>query len=370
MAVMAEISEATIRQALGAVLDPQRGQDVIALNMVSGISIHPAAGGAQVRFALEVDPQRGAALETLRQAAEQAVRQMPGVADVTVVLTAHRAAPPPKPARQPHGGIAGPLELPDIRHIVAVASGKGGVGKSTTAVNLALALAGRGLRVGLFDADIYGPSVPMMLGITAKPELREDKKLESVVAHGLKVMSIGFLLAEPDGALVWRGPMVQGAIQQMLRDVAWGPLDVMLVDLPPGTGDAQLAITQLLKLSGAIIVSTPQDIALLDAKRGLKMFQKVTVPVLGLIENMSGFLCPHCGERSDIFGHGGAQTEAARLGIPFLGAVPLELAIRQSMDDGQPIMIRDPACAAAKIYGEMAEQVWRGLTDAAVKERR
>lgn len=352
---MSEINEITVRKALAAVKAPGSAQDIVTANLLSGVAIRPSADGLHVTFAIEVDPAQGSKLESMRQQAEAAIRALPKVGQVTVVLTAQRAQPPA--AKQPHGALAGKMDMPGIRSIIAVASGKGGVGKSTTAVNLALALAAGGAKVGLFDADIYGPSVPHMLGIKVKPTLRDDKKLEPVRAYGLAVMSMGFLLAEEDSPLIWRGPMVQGAIQQMLRDVAWGSLDYLVVDLPPGTGDAQLAITQLLPLAGAVIVSTPQDIALLDAKRGLAMFRRVQVPILGIVENMSYFVCPHCAGRSDIFSHGGAAAEALKLGVPFLGAVPLELALRQSMDDGKPLVISAPQSETAAVYRVMAENI-------------
>lgn len=358
---MVEIGEINVRQALQTVMMPGAGQDIVTLGKVSGLALKPEAGGLAVSFVIEVDPSQGTKLEDMRLQAEQAVRQLPGVSQVTAVLTAHRPAKSGGHAEAARKAPPPPMELPGIKHIVAVASGKGGVGKSTTAVNLAIALAAAGQRVGLFDADIYGPSAPRMLGIKTKPVLRPDKKLEPVVAHGIKVMSMGFLLAEEDSPLIWRGPMVQGAIQQMLRDVAWGDLDIMVVDLPPGTGDAQLAITQLLPLSGAVIVSTPQDIALLDAKRGLHMFRRVNVPVLGIVENMSYFICPHCQGRSEIFSHGGAEAEAKRLGYPFLGAVPLELQIRQDMDDGQPPASRRPDNSVAHIYARMAQDLLSAL---------
>lgn len=359
---MAEISEIKVRKALQAVMMPGAGQDIVTLGKVSGLTLKPEAGGQAVAFVIEVDPSQGTKLEDMRQQAEQAVRQLPGVSQVSAVLTAHRAAKLASHAEAGRKPPPPPLAMPGVRHIVAVASGKGGVGKSTTAVNLAIALAAAGQRTGLFDADIYGPSAPRMLGIKTKPVLRPDKKLEPVTAHGLKVMSMGFLLAEEDSPLIWRGPMVQGAIQQMLRDVAWGELDIMVVDLPPGTGDAQLAITQLLPLSGAVIVSTPQDIALLDAKRGLHMFRRVNVPVLGLVENMSYFICPHCQGRSEIFSHGGAEAEAGKLGCPFLGAVPLELQLRQDMDDGTPPASSHPDGSTARIYTKMAKQLLQDLT--------
>jgi ATP-binding protein involved in chromosome partitioning len=244
-----------------------------------------------------------------------------------------------------------------VRAIVAVASGKGGVGKSAVAANLALALKANGLRVGVLDADIYGPSMPRMLGISGRPTSADGKILRPMENYGLKCMSIGFLVPE-DTPMIWRGPMVMGALQQMLRDVAWGELDIMIVDMPPGTGDAQLTMAQQVALAGAVIVSTPQDIALIDARRGLAMFNKVNVPVLGIIENMSYFLCPHCGARSDIFAHGGAQREAARLGTEFLGEVPLDIAIRETSDDGHPITVSQPDSPYARTFRDIAARIW------------
>jgi len=247
--------------------------------------------------------------------------------------------------------------VPGVKTIVAVASGKGGVGKSTVAANLALAFAANGLKVGLLDADIYGPSMPRMMGIAGKPTSRDGQRLEPMQNYGIKCMSMGFLVPE-ETPMIWRGPMVMSAIQQMLRDVEWGELDILVVDLPPGTGDAQLTMAQQVPLSGAVIVSTPQDIALLDARKGLNMFRKVDVPVLGIVENMSYFLCPHCGERSEIFSHGGARKEAEKLGTDFLGEVPLDIAIRETSDGGKPIVVADPASAHAKLFRAMAERIW------------
>ena len=350
---MSEIDENSIRVALGRVIDPATGKDIVTLGQVSGITVQPGPAGAQVTFVLEVDPARGPQLEELRQRAEQAVSALRGVGKVAAVLTAHRKAPAatPRPSRQ--------ITLPDIKFMIAVASGKGGVGKSTTAVNLALALAAQKLRVGLLDADIYGPSIPRMLGVTEKPESDGDK-LRPIKVAGLTVMSIGFMVAE-DSPMIWRGPMVQGALLQMLRDVAWGPLDVLVIDMPPGTGDAQLTLAQQVPLAGVVIVSTPQDIALIDARKGLNMFRRVDIPVLGIIENMSYFVCPHCQTRSDIFSHGGARAEAARLGCDFLGEIPLELAIRQSMDDGKPIVATQPDSVHAKVYQDIAARIWDKL---------
>jgi len=275
---------------------------------------------------------------------------------VTAVLTAEAAPRPAAPARAPQAQAAKPL-IPGVRAIIAVASGKGGVGKSTTAVNLALALAAIGRKVGVLDADIYGPSMPRMLGISGRPSSRDGKVLEPMTNYGIKCMSMGFLVAE-DTPMIWRGPMVMSALQQMLRDVNWGELDIMIVDMPPGTGDAQLTMAQQVPLAGAIIVSTPQDLALLDARKGLNMFRKVEVPVLGFIENMSYFLCPHCGERSDIFSHGGAKKEAEKLGVEFLGELPLDIAIRETSDEGRPIVVSQPESEHAKVYRAIATRIW------------
>ncbi|MEC9217013.1 MAG: Mrp/NBP35 family ATP-binding protein [Pseudomonadota bacterium] len=339
---MTKIDEAGVLAALATVIEPDSGRDVVSLKMVSGLVVKDG----NVGFSLEVDPARGEALEPLRQAAEAAVFALDGVSSVTAVLTAHSAGgESAAPAAAPRGdtgagggGARAPL-LPDVGAIIAVASGKGGVGKSTVACNLALGLARLGLSVGLLDADIYGPSLPRMMGATGRPSTDDaGKTLIPMAAHGLKCMSIGFMVAE-DSPMIWRGPMVMSALEQMLRDVAWGALDVLVVDMPPGTGDAQLTMAQRVPLAGAVIVSTPQDIALLDARKGLNMFRKVNVPVLGIVENMSFFHCPKCGERSDIFGHGGARADAEAYGVDFLGEVPLHMAIRSAGDGGAPIVV-------------------------------
>ncbi len=369
---MAEISESAIRKILETVIDPATGRSVVALGMVSGI----ATRSGHVAVTLDVDPARGTALEPLRQACEQAIRAMPGVLSATAVMTAERTAPPPPPAPGGHShshaghshgapagkttGGGGRIDVPGVKHIIAVASGKGGVGKSTTAVNLALGLAANGLSVGLLDADIYGPSMPRMLGVTEKPESADGKQLKPIERFGLKTMSIGYIVNE-DTPMIWRGPMVSSALEQMLRDVTWGDLDVLVVDMPPGTGDAQLTLAQRVALAGAVIVSTPQDIALVDARKGLAMFRKVAVPVLGIVENMSYFLCPKCGERSEIFGHGGAREEADKLGVPFLGEVPLHLDIRTTSDSGHPIVVSKPDSAHAQVYKNVAGRVWKQL---------
>jgi ATP-binding protein involved in chromosome partitioning len=367
---MSALNQAAILDVLKHVPGPDGRGDIVTLGMVSGVVVKEG----NVGFAIEIDPKRAAQLEPLRKAAEQAVNRLPGVSSVTAVLTAHRGGPAPSapPAGPAHAGHAhaGPASaagqkaaVAGVRHIVAVASGKGGVGKSTTAVNLALALKAIGLRVGLLDADIYGPSQPRMMGISGKPTSSDGKRLNPLENYGIKVMSIGFMVPE-ETPMIWRGPMVMSAINQMLRDVEWGELDVLVADLPPGTGDAQLTMAQQVPLSGAVIVSTPQDIALIDARKGLNMFRKVEVPVLGIVENMSYFACPHCGQRSDIFSHGGARREAERLGVEFLGELPLDMAIRETSDGGHPIVVSHPESPHAKTYRAIAERVWAKLAGA------
>jgi ATP-binding protein involved in chromosome partitioning len=363
---MTAVTQDRVLAALGQVIDPDRKQDIVSLGMVSGVQVREG----HVGFAIEVDRERGSKLEPLRKAAERAVERLEGVLSVTAVLTAEakpgRAGAPPaqSPVRGPApqvGTGAGKALVPGVKTIVAVASGKGGVGKSTVAVNLALAFAANALKVGLLDADIYGPSMPRMMGIAGKPTSRDGRALEPMRNYGVKCMSMGFLVPE-ETPMIWRGPMVMSAIQQMLRDVEWGELDILVVDLPPGTGDAQLTMAQQVPLSGAVIVSTPQDIALLDARKGLNMFRKVDVPVLGIVENMSYFLCPHCGERSEIFSHGGARREAEKLGTDFLGEVPLDIAIRETSDGGKPIVVADPESAHAQLFRAMAEHLWAKLS--------
>ena len=358
---MTDVTPDRVRAALSAVKDPERGADIVTLGMVGAIQIRDG----HVGFAIEVDRERGPRLEPLRRTAEQAVEALDGVLSVSVVLTAEAPGAKPPPRHQPahRHAPARPL-VPQVRSIVAVASGKGGVGKSTVAVNLALALAANGLRTGLLDADIYGPSQPRLLGLTGRPKTKDGKIIEPMTAFGIECMSIGFLVPE-DQAMIWRGPMVMSALQQMLRDVAWGALDVMIVDMPPGTGDAQLTMAQQVPLAGAVIVSTPQDLALLDARKGIAMFRKVEVPVLGIVENMSYFLCPHCGERTEIFAHGGARREAEKLGVPFLGEVPLDLAIRETSDGGRPIVVSAPQGENALIFRRMAATVADQLGTAA-----
>jgi len=374
------VTEQQVLDALAKVKSP-RG---VALTNAGALSAISASDG-KVFFSINVDASEARAWESTRAAAEAAVRAIPGVATAMVALTAERkagvapaAAPPqrqgPGPAhthsqgvqptaahRHPQPpGAASPMsrqaEIPGVSAVIAVASGKGGVGKSTTALNLALGLRDLGLRVGLLDADIYGPSVPRLTGIREKPQLNDQKKMIPIVRFGLAIMSIGFLVEE-DTAMIWRGPMVMSAITQMLRDVAWGTLDVLVVDMPPGTGDAQLTLAQNVPLKGAVIISTPQDLSLIDARRGLAMFRKVDVPVLGIVENMSYFQCPHCGTRSDIFGHGGARHEAERLGVPFLGEIPLHMSIRTASDSGTPVVESEPDGPHAAIYRAIGQKV-------------
>ena len=327
----------------------------------------------KVFFSLSVDAGAVEEWETVRERAEHAVRALPGVESVMVALTAERAAgaaprpqaasPRPRAHGAPGGHAPSPTGVPGIAAIIAVASGKGGVGKSTTAVNLALALHELGLKVGILDADIYGPSMPKLLGIRERPESAGGNRLRPIERHGIPVMSIGFLIEE-ETPMIWRGPMVMSALTQMLREVEWGTLDVLVVDMPPGTGDAQLTMAQQVPLKGAVIVSTPQDLALIDARRGIAMFRRVNVPVLGIVENMSTFVCPHCGTRSDIFGHGGAQREAERLGVPFLGEVPLDIAIREKSDAGSPVVSAAADNPHAQYYRDIAVRVRDGLAAA------
>jgi ATP-binding protein involved in chromosome partitioning len=364
---MPEPTEQALRKALTAIADPASGRDIVSAGLVEAVQLQ----GGLVHVSLLTDRAHAAAMEPVRRAAETLLSRQPGVKNATVVLTGHSAAPTAARPAAGHGhghghgpaGQARAMLLPDVGAIVAVASGKGGVGKSTTAVNLAVALARMGLKVGLLDADIYGPSLPRMLGQSRKPELRGDQMLP-IPAWGLSAMSIGFLVEE-ETPMIWRGPMVMGALEQMMGQVAWGKLDIMIVDMPPGTGDAQLTMAQRVALAGAVIVSTPQDIALLDARRGVRMFERTNVPVLGLIENMSYFCCPACNHRAEIFGHGGARREAARLGCEFLGEVPLLLDIRSAADAGTPIVAADPDGEAAQAFSAIARRLWEKLRDGA-----
>src|SRR5271170_651548 len=363
---MTAVTERQILDALGHIADPDKGADIVSLGMVSGLVIRDG----NVAFAIEVESERGPRLEPLRKAAEKAVEALPGVLSVTAVLTAQappRGRPAPNPAAS--GGVRTARgAVPGVGAIVAVASGKGGVGKSTVAANLALGLRANGLSVGVLDADIYGPSMPRMLGISGRPQTEDGKTLRPMENYGLKCMSMGFLVPE-DTPMIWRGPMVMSALQQMLREVEWGELDIMVADMPPGTGDARLTMAQQVPLAGAVIVSTPQDIALLDARKGLNMFKKVDVPVLGIVENMSYFLCPHCGERSEIFSHGGARQEADRLGVEFLGEIPLDAVIRETSDGGTPITVAEPDNPHALVFRRMAARIWDKITGESAERR-
>ncbi len=374
---MSDITEKQVLEQLAKVRGPDLEGNIVELDMVSGVHID----GGSVMFSITVPAERAQELEPLRSAAESAVKDLDGVTKVMAVLTGERkpgsapvrpapsasqasAVPPPMQAQAARGGGAPnqKIGVPGVKSIIAVASGKGGVGKSTTSVNLALALQKLGQKVGVLDADIYGPSMPRMLGITGKPTA-DGRILNPMDQYGLKVMSMGFLVEE-ETPMIWRGPMVISALTQMLREVAWDDLDILVVDMPPGTGDAQLTMAQQVPLAGAVIVSTPQDIALIDARKGLNMFRKVEVPILGLIENMSTFICPKCGERSDIFGHGGARDEAERLGMPFLGEVPLHMDIRTNSDGGTPVVVSMPDGPHAQVYADIAAQVLQQLEGA------
>ncbi|NTZ90058.1 Mrp/NBP35 family ATP-binding protein [Agrobacterium tumefaciens] len=360
---MAEVSKNQVENALEAVIYPGSGKSIVALGMVSEIFI----ADAKAYFSITVPSDKAAEMEPLRLAAEKAAKGVPGIVGAVVALTADRkpgqpqqpaparpAAASGRPAAQPGSSKVG---VPGVGAIIAVASGKGGVGKSTTAVNLALGLQALGLKVGMLDADIYGPSLPKLLKISGRPQQQEDRIILPMENYGLKVMSMGFLVDE-EAAMIWRGPMVQSALMQMLREVAWGDLDVLVLDMPPGTGDAQLTIAQQVPLAGAVIVSTPQDLALIDARKGITMFRKVEVPLLGVIENMSYFIAPDTGARYDIFGHGGAKAEAERIGVPFLGEVPLTISIRETSDAGTPVVAVEPDGPQAQIYRDIAQKVW------------
>jgi ATP-binding protein involved in chromosome partitioning len=369
------LTKDAVLEKLRTIKGPDFEGDIVSLGLVSDIFI----ADGKVFFSITVPAQRAQELEPLRSAAERAVKALPGVAGAVVALTAEKkgggmeaATPRPAPVRQatppapaapapPAAPRTGKRGVPGIEAIIAVASGKGGVGKSTTAVNLALGLQAEGLRVGLLDADIYGPSMPRLLGLRGRPETVDGKVLRPMMGYGLKVMSMGFLVEE-ETPMIWRGPMVMSALTQMLREVEWGALDVLVVDMPPGTGDAQLTLAQAVPLAGAVIVSTPQDLALIDARKGLNMFRKVDVPLLGIVENMSYFVAPDTGKRYDIFGHGGARAEADRLGVPFLGEVPLEMVIRETSDAGRPVMATDPDGPHAAAYRAIARGVLAQLS--------
>jgi ATP-binding protein involved in chromosome partitioning len=374
------VTKQAVIERLKTVNGPDFSGNIVDLGLVSEIFI----ADNKVFFSITVPAARAQELEPLRAAAEHAVKAIPGVEGAMVALTAEkkgggmengvprqpprqapaaalsRPAPPAARPATPPSRTSGKRGVPGIEAIIAVASGKGGVGKSTTAINLALGLAALGKKVGVLDADIYGPSMPRLLGIKGRPQTVDGKVLKPMENYGLKVMSMGFLVDE-ETPMIWRGPMVISALTQMLREVEWGELDVLVVDMPPGTGDAQLTMAQQVPLAGAVIVSTPQDLALIDARKGLNMFKKVDVPLLGIVENMSYFIAPDTGKRYDIFGHGGARKEAERLGVTFLGEVPLEMGIRESSDAGTPVVAAGPDGPEAKIYRDIAAKVWERL---------
>ena len=361
------VTREEVARALERVQLPASGQSLTASGRLSEILVNDD----KVMVAIAIDPTEAAAMEPVRAAAQSAIGGIPGVGQALVSLTADRpvqrassgAQPMPsgRPQAAPGRPVQGPSAIPGVRHVIAVASGKGGVGKSTNACNLALALAATGQKVGILDADIYGPSMPKLFGLTGKPRVVQGRTLAPLEGFGVKVMSIGFMVEE-ETPMIWRGPMVMSAITQMLREVAWGELDVLVVDMPPGTGDAQLTMAQSTPLAGAVIVSTPQDLALIDARRGTAMFRKTEVPILGIVENMSYFVAPDTGRRYDIFGHGGARREAERLGVPFLGEVPLDMDLRERSDAGRPIVATDPDSVHARIYRDIARQVWASLS--------
>jgi ATP-binding protein involved in chromosome partitioning len=357
-------SEQDIRNALSVLKGPDGKTPFLRSGLFGGVSIQ----GDKAYLSLIADPAQVKALEPLRVEVERAVLSVKGIDKALVTFTAERPPQASAAAPGPRAQAANARTMiPGVKHIVAVASGKGGVGKSTVSANLALALAAQGMKVGILDADIYGPSLPKLFGINRKPEIDENKIMQPLEAFGLKVMSIGFLVEE-ETPMIWRGPMVMSALQQMMREVNWGTLDILIVDMPPGPGDAQLTMAHSVSLSGAVIVSTPQDLALIDARRGIAMFKRVEVPILGLIENMSYFMCPECGTRSDIFGHGGARHEAERLGVPFLGEVPLHMDIRALSDAGTPIVAKTPDGPHAKLFLDIAASVKTRLEGGVVRQ--
>jgi len=359
---MTEFKKEHALNVLKSITHPNKTSDIVSLGMVQGLVVKndPSniEGGYEVGFALNIDPSEAEMMEQVRKTCDAKLKELPAVTKVVSVLTAER--PPQMPPPQKGSGpLKNTSKIPGVKNIIAVASGKGGVGKSTTAVNLALALQSLGLKAGIFDVDIYGPSIPTLLGVTEKPRQGKDKEIIPILKYGLVSMSLGYLMKQ-DTATIWRGPMVMSAVKQMIADTQWdvdGELDVLVLDLPPGTGDVQLTLAQNVDVDGAVVVSTPQDIALIDARKGLDMFQKTNTNVFGIIENMSYFLCPSCGERSDIFGHGGARETAEKLGIDFLGEIPLHMDIRRTSDAGTPLVTHDPKSPHTALYIEIARKI-------------
>jgi ATP-binding protein involved in chromosome partitioning len=361
---MSTVTDELVLEALNEIKNQETGKSVVEHGLIQGLQIKEG----HVGFAIEIEPSEAEAMEPLRKACEDIVFDLPGVLSVTAVLTAHSGDDDhghdhghdhdhdhaPAAAAAPAQGSE--MDIPGVKTVIAVASGKGGVGKSTVSVNLALGLAANGLKVGLMDADVYGPSLPRMMGIGGTPHTPDGKYMMPMSNYGVEVMSMGFLVPE-DSPMIWRGPMVMSALEQLLRDVKWGDLDVLVCDLPPGTGDAQLTMAQRVPLTGVVVVSTPQDVALADARKGIAMFDKVSVPTLGLIENMSYFICPHCGDRTEIFSHGGAKDEAVRRGIEFLGEIPIDPHLRETSDTGTPITAKEPDHAISQAFIEIARKV-------------
>ncbi|WP_101068628.1 Mrp/NBP35 family ATP-binding protein [Roseovarius salinarum] len=346
------VTRESVLAALETVRDPVSGEDIVAAGVAKALTID----GGTVRFVLEIDPAKAKTYDPVRDAADAAVRALAGVSEVSAVLTAHSAEAPPDLKPQRPAAPEGPERVPGVEHIIAIASGKGGVGKSTVSANIACALAAEGRRVGLLDADVYGPSQPRMLGVSGRPASPDGKTILPMRNHGVTMMSIG-LMTNDDQAVVWRGPMLMGALQQMLMQVQWGALDCLLVDLPPGTGDVAMTLAQKTVVDGAIIVSTPQDVALLDARKGIDMFTQLKVPVLGMIENMSTHICSRCGHEEHVFGHGGVAAECEKMGVPLLAEVPLDIDIRLSSDGGAPIVVSKPETAQARAFRKIARDL-------------
>ena len=357
MSATAELTEEKVLETLRTVRFPGLSRDIVSFGFVKDLAV----GGGNVSLRLEITTESPSAAEEIRRDATEKLRSLAGVRAVTIRLDVK--PPAPATAARPPAAAAPSAILPEVRFTIAVASGKGGVGKSTVAANLAIALERVGRRVGLMDSDIYGPSQQMMMGIDEKPYVNEANQIVPVERYGVRVMSLGFLM-DVDQPVIWRGPMVMKAVEQFLQDVAWGSLDFLVIDLPPGTGDAQLTLTQKIHLSGAVIVTTPQDVSLIDARKGLAMFQKVNVPILGIVENMSYYVCPSCGHREEIFKHGGGRRTAEALQVPFLGEIPLDPKVVAGGDAGRPIVAADPRSAVSEAYLRIAEEIARRLEGA------